>query len=113
MLIIFYFYYFCLSVQLYQYSTQLFDYELFLVGYMGYTFEEIASTIHNTSDYKSCVLKMLSLWRCKDGKVKTIKELLSALEMVPYLPIGVVKIAVNSNLRLTGVGCGNESVMII
>ena len=85
---------------LYECSTQLSDYELFLVGYMGYTFEEIASNMHNTSDYKSCVLKMLSLWRCKDGIVKTIEELLSALEMVPYLPIGVVKSAVNGILRL-------------
>ena len=63
-------------------SRQLIDYENFLVAYMGYTIEEIAVTLYLRQDYKTCVLKMLSLWRCKDGQggVKNIEELLFALK---------------------------------
>ena len=66
-------------------SRQLVDYESFLVGYMGYTMEEVVTSMHLSQDYKSCVLKMLSLWRCKDGQggVKTLGQLLSALKDVP------------------------------
>ena len=65
-------------------SRQLVDYESFLVGYMGYTMEEVVTSMHLSQDYKSCVLKMLSLWRCKDGQdgVKTVGQLLSALKDV-------------------------------
>ena len=71
-------------------SRQLIDYENFLVGYLGYTIEEIAVTLYLRQDYKTCVLKMLSLWRCKDGQgaVKNIEELLlalkDALQIGPY-----------------------------
>ena len=88
------------GAMLYEISCKLMDYEMFLVGYLGYTFEEIANHMHNTSDYKACVLKMLSLWRCKDDKVKTIAELLSALDMVSELPIHVVKRAVKGEQEL-------------
>ena len=65
-------------------SRQLVDYEIFLVGYMGYNIEEISGTLYLSQDYKTCVLKMLSLWRCKDGQdgVKTVGQLLSALKDV-------------------------------
>ena len=65
-------------------SKQLEDYDSFLVGYMGCTIEEIAVSMYTTQDHKFCVLKMLSLWRCKDGQggVKTVGELLSALKIV-------------------------------
>ena len=65
-------------------STQLEDYHSFLVGYMDYTIEGIAVSMYTTQDHKICVLKMLSLWRCKDGQdgVKTVGELLSALKVV-------------------------------
>ena len=46
-------------------SKQLEDYYNFLVGYMGYTMEEVITTMHLSQDHKTCVLKMLSLWRCK------------------------------------------------
>ena len=51
---------------------------------MGYTMEEVVTSMHLSQDYKSCVLKMLSLWRCKDGQdgVKTVGQLLSALKDV-------------------------------
>ena len=64
-------------------SRQLIEYEVFLVGYMGYTIEEVTS-VNLSQDHKICVLKMLSLWRCKDGQdgVKTVEELLSALKIV-------------------------------
>ena len=64
-------------------SRHLIDYEVFLVGYMGYTIEEVAS-VNLSQDHKICVLKMLSLWRCKDGqeRVKTVEELLSAMKDV-------------------------------
>ena len=64
-------------------SRQLIDYEIFLVAYIGYTMEEVTS-VNLSQDYKICVLKMLSLWRCKDGQdgVKTVGELLSALKDV-------------------------------
>ena len=64
-------------------SRQLIDYEIFLVAYMGYTLEEVTS-VNLSQDYKTCVLKMLSLWRCKDGQggVKTVGELLFALKDV-------------------------------
>ena len=62
-------------------SKQLDQYESFLVGYMGYSMEEVTSSMHLSQDHKICVLKMLSFWRCKDGQdgVKTVEELLSAL----------------------------------
>ena len=65
-------------------SKQLEDYDSFLVGYMGYTMEEVAVSMYLNQDRKICVLKMLSLWRCKDGQggVKTVGELLSALKSV-------------------------------
>ena len=65
-------------------SKQLVNYDSFLVGYMGYTMEEIAISMYTTQDRKICVLKMLSLWRCKDGQdgVKTVGELLSVLKDV-------------------------------
>ena len=88
------------GAMLHEISSKLMDYEMFLVGYMGYTFEEIAIHMHNTSDYKACVLKMLSLWRCKDDKVKTIDELLSALEMGSELATHIVKSAVKGEQQL-------------
>ena len=65
-------------------SKQLEDYDSFLVGYMGYTMEEVRTSMHLSQDHKICVLKMLSLWRCKDGQdgVKTVEELLSVLKDV-------------------------------
>ena len=65
-------------------SKQLEDYYSFLVGYLGYTMEEVAVSMLLSQDYKACVLKMLSLWRCKDGQgeVKTVGELLSVLKDV-------------------------------
>ena len=71
------------NVQLANLSMQLIDYENFLVGYMGYTMEEV-TRVNLSQDYKVCVLKMLSLWRCKDGQdeVKTVEELLSAFKDV-------------------------------
>ena len=62
-------------------SKQLEDYDSFLVGYMGYTMEEVRASMYLNLDHTVCVLKMLSLWRCKDGQdgVKTVEELLSAL----------------------------------
>ena len=64
-------------------SRQLIDYEVFLVGYMGYTIEEV-TRVNLSQDHKICVLKMLSLWRCKDGhdRVKTVGQLLFALKSV-------------------------------
>ena len=64
-------------------SRQLIDYEIFFVAYMGYTLEEVNS-VNLSQNYKICVLKMLSLWRCKDGQggVKTVGDLLSALNNV-------------------------------
>ena len=72
------------NVLLMNLSTQLEDYYSFLVGYMGYTMEEVITSLHLNQDDKTCVLKMLSLWRCKDGQggVKTVEELLSALKDV-------------------------------
>ena len=63
-------------------SKQLEDYDSFLVGYMGYIMEEVRASMYLNLDHKICVLKMLSLWRCKDGedKVKTVEELLSVLK---------------------------------
>ena len=65
-------------------SKQLEDYDIFLVGYMGYTIEEVRASMYLNLDHKTCVLKMLSLWRCKDGQngVKTVEELLSVLKDV-------------------------------
>ena len=62
---------------------------------MGYTIEEVTS-VNLSQDYKICVLKMLSLWRCKDGQVgvKTVGELLSALKDV--LQRGPYKVLVNA-----------------
>ena len=65
-------------------SKQLGDYDSFLVGYMGCNMEEVRTSMHLNQDHKICVLKMLSLWRCKDGQggVKTVEELLSVLKDV-------------------------------
>ena len=65
-------------------SKQLEQYDSFLVGYLDCSMEEITSSMHLSHDHKICVLKMLSLWRCKDGQdgVKTVGELLSALKDV-------------------------------
>ena len=65
-------------------SKQLDDHHSFLVGYMGYTIEEVVTSMYLSQDHKTCVLKMLSLWRCKDGQdgVKTVEELLSVLKDV-------------------------------
>ena len=65
-------------------SKQLEDYNNFLVGYMGYTMEEVRASMYLSQDHQICVLKMLSLWRCKDGQggVKTVEELLSVLKDV-------------------------------
>ena len=77
-------------------SKQLQDYNNFLVGYMGYTIEEVVTNMYLSQDYKSCVLKMLSLWRCKyeNDKVKTVGELLSVMEDVllpsPYKSLKTV-----------------------
>ena len=65
-------------------SKQLEDYSSFLVGYLGYTMEEVAVSMHLTQDHKTCVLKMLSLWRCRDGQggVKSVGQLLYVLKDV-------------------------------
>ena len=65
-------------------AKQLEDYDSFLIGYMGCTIEEVRSSMYLSLDHKTCVLKMLSLWRCKDGqdRVKTVEELLSVLKDV-------------------------------
>ena len=65
-------------------SKQLEDYHSFLVGYLGYTIEEVTNSMYLSLDHKTCVLKMLSLWRCKheQDKVKTVGDLLSALRKV-------------------------------
>ena len=76
-------------------SKQLADCDSFLVGYMSYTMEEVTSSMYLSQDHKTCVLKMLSLWRCKDGQggVKTVEELLSVLKDV--LQCGPYKILEN------------------
>ena len=65
-------------------SKQLEDYDSFLVGYMGYTMEEVITSMYLSQDHRICVLKMLSLWRCKDERdeVKTVGELSSKLRDV-------------------------------
>ena len=65
-------------------SEQLEDYHSFLVGYMGYTIDEIMTSMHLRQDHKTCVLKMLSLWRCKHEQdiVKTVGDLLATLKDV-------------------------------
>ena len=65
-------------------SKQLEHYDSFLIGYMGCTMEEVTSSMYLSLDHKMCVVKMLSLWRCKDGQdeVKTVGELLSVLKDV-------------------------------
>ena len=65
-------------------SRQLAQYDSFLIGYMGYTMEEVVTSMYLSQDHKVCVLKMLSFWRCKDGQdgVKTVEELLSVLKDV-------------------------------
>ena len=72
------------NVLLMNLSKQLADYDSFLVGYMGCTMEEVRTSMHLSQDHKICVLKTLSLWRCKDEQdgVKTVGELLSALKDV-------------------------------
>ena len=76
-------------------SKQLEDYDIFLVGYMGYTMEKVRTSMHLSQDHKICVLKMLSLWRCKDGqdRMKTVEELLSVLK--DDLPCGPYKVLEN------------------
>ena len=76
-------------------SKQLEDYRGFLVGYMGYSIEEVTSSMYLSQDHQICVIKMLSLWRCKDGqdKVKTVEELLSVLKDV--LQRGPYKVLMN------------------
>ena len=70
----------------------LMDYDCFLAGYMNCTIEETMSSMYLIQDYKICVLKMLSLWRCKDGddSVKSIGDLLNSLK--PVLDVGPFKI---------------------
>ena len=65
-------------------SKQLEDYYSFLVSHMGYTMEEVVVSMHLSQDHKTCVLKMLILWRCKgsDDKVKSVGQLLSVLKDV-------------------------------
>ena len=65
-------------------SKQLDQYESFLVGYLDCSMEDVRSSMHLSQDHTICVLKMLSLWRCKDGQdgVKTVEELLSVLKDV-------------------------------
>ena len=65
-------------------SNQLEDYHSFLVGYLDCSIEEVTNSMHLIQDHKTCVLKMLSLWRCKHehDKVKTVGDLLSALKDV-------------------------------
>ena len=72
------------NVLLMNLSKQLEDYDSFLIGYMGCTIDEVRSSMYLNQDHKTCVLKMLSLWRCKDeqDRVKTVEELLSALKDV-------------------------------
>ena len=72
------------NVLLMNLSNQLEEYDSFLIGYMGCSIEEVRSSMYVSIDYKICVLKMLSLWRCKDeqDRVKTVEELLSALKDV-------------------------------
>ena len=72
------------NVLLMNISKQLEDFDSFFVGYMGYTMEEVRTSMHLSQDYKISVLKMLSWWRYKDGqeRVKTVGELLSALKDV-------------------------------
>ena len=76
-------------------SKQLEQYDSFLVGYMGYSMEEVITSMHLIQNYKICVLKMLSLWRCKDGqdRVKTVEELLSVLKK--FLQRGPYKVLEN------------------
>ena len=80
---------------LYQLSKQLFDYDSFLVGYMGSTMEEVTANMYLSQDHKTCVLKMLSLWRCRHGQdqVKTVGELLSVMKDV--LQRGSYKVLTN------------------
>ena len=73
-------------------AKHLLDYESFLVGYMNCTIEETMSSMYLIQDYKICVLKMMSLWRCKDvdDSVKSISDLLKSLK--PVLDVGPFKI---------------------
>ena len=72
------------NVLLMNLSRQLGDYDSFLIGYMGCTMDEVKTSMYLSQDHKTCVLKMLSLWRCKDGQdgVKTVGQLLSVLKDV-------------------------------
>ena len=79
-------------------SKQWEDHHSFLVGYMGCSMEEVTTSMYLSQDRKICVLKMLSLWRCKDGQdgVKTVGELLSALKSVLQRgPYKVLESAIN------------------
>ena len=88
-------------------SKQLEDYHNFLVGYMGYTIEEVAVSMHISQDHKTSVIKMLSLWRCKgeqDG-VKTVGELLSALkDVLQRGPYKVLESVIRGNCSILNVG---------
>ena len=84
-------------------SKQLQDYDSFLVAYMGYTMEEVVTSMYLSQDYKSCVLKMLSLWRCKyrHDKVKTVGELLSVMEDVLLSsPYKALKTVINGKYKI-------------
>ena len=83
-------------------SKQLEDYGSFLVGYMGYSMEEVTSSMYLNQDHKICVLKMMSLWRCKDGQdgVKTVEELLSVLkDVLQRGPNKVLENVINGKCR--------------
>ena len=59
--------------------------------------------MHLSQDHKTCVLKMLSLWRCKDGQdgVKTVGQLLSALkDVLQRGPYKVLKNVINSKCSI-------------
>ena len=87
-------------------SKQLEDYHNFLVGYLGYTMEEVTNSMYLNLDHKTCVLKMLSLWRCKDGQdgVKTVGQLLSVLkDVLQRGPYQTLKNVIDSKCDLS---CG-------
>ena len=86
-------------------ATHLVDYNCFLVGYMNCTIEETMCSMYLSQDYKICVLKMLSLWRCKDGdhSVKSIGDLLNSLKPVLDVgPLKTVKSVINGKLEMVG-----------
>ena len=69
---------------------------------MGYTIEEIMTSMHLSQDHKTCVLKMLSFWRCKheQDKVKTVGDLLSVLkDVIQPGPYKVVENVIRGKFR--------------